>query len=117
MGFSNGMSNFRCCACASAVTSGQVKALEVSVIILESGQPQQTFVNPLTCCEVINSSVISLEMEHGPSKTKTVRVMKWKRHEGVGLLSVCLSATLPLFIMLFLDFLKLPPPLPPSILL
>lgn len=80
--------------CISCDLRPGLKALEVSVIILESGQPQQTFVNPLTCCEVINSLVISLEKEHGPSKTKTVRLMKWKRHEGVGLLSVCLSPCL-----------------------
>lgn len=42
---------------------------EVSEVVLESGQTQQACVNPLTCCEVINSSVISLEEEHGPTKT------------------------------------------------
>lgn len=41
--------------------------LEVSVIILKSGQTQQKFVNLVTCCEVI-SLVISLEEEHGPRK-------------------------------------------------
>lgn len=39
---------------------------EDCVVILDGGKTQQSFVNPLTCCEVINSLVISLEKEHGP---------------------------------------------------
>lgn len=75
------------------------QAFRVSEGILESGQTQQTFANPLTCCEGINSSVISLEKEHGPRKTKTLRLMRWKRHEGVtGLL--CQSVVMSLFIKL-----------------
>lgn len=40
--------------------------LEVSVSMLASGQ--ETLLNPLTCCDVINSFVISLEQEHGTKK-------------------------------------------------
>lgn len=40
--------------------------LEVSVSMLASGQ--ETLLNPLTCCDVINSLVISLEQEHGTKK-------------------------------------------------
>lgn len=36
------------------------------MVNLDGGQTQQSFVNPLACCAVINSLVISLEKEHGP---------------------------------------------------
>ena len=67
---------------------------KVSVVILESLQAQQTFVNPLTCCEVINSSVISLEEEPGNQKKTLIETnMKgW---------ACSLCATLLLFIMQF----------------
>lgn len=54
-------------------------------------QTQQALVNPLTCCEGINSSesVISLEKEHSPRKTKTLELVR-RKHGLLLVLPPCL---------------------------